>query len=169
MNYNLAYGLFRTRSKSITDSTDATDFIFHGSLLPLDLLRISLRLYGAGFLQLMKIRQNPSARQAHTIRDNKIKISERTDPSHPLSVLFFERLWLSRSDEHKRYDIWYCLPDSRSLCGYNPETSSRVTLASLGTVFQTGLGAWLFVVWLFCYLVDCRKSTTASARFFTFH
>ena len=53
MIYNLAYGLFRPRSKSITDSTDATDFIFHGfSFLFLDLLLIFLRLYGAGFLQL---------------------------------------------------------------------------------------------------------------------
>ena len=35
--------------------------------------------------------------------------------------------------------IWYCLPDSRPAMLLNPETSSRVTLASLGTVFQTGL------------------------------
>ena len=47
------------------------------------------------------------------------------------------------------YDYWrayiylstylrrYCLPDSSYLLGCNPETSSRVTLASLGTVFQT--------------------------------
>ncbi|MCI6804146.1 MAG: hypothetical protein ACI4CB_09655 [Prevotella sp.] len=33
----------------------------------------------------------------------------------------------------------YCLPDSTSLYSYNPETSSRVTLATLGTVFQTEL------------------------------
>ncbi len=31
----------------------------------------------------------------------------------------------------------YCLPDSSLIYVYNPETSSRVTLASLGTVFQT--------------------------------
>ena len=31
---------------------------------------------------------------------------------------------------------WYCLPDSHPLLGFNPETSSRVTLASLGTGFQ---------------------------------
>ena len=31
----------------------------------------------------------------------------------------------------------YCLPDSYPLLAFNPETSSRVTLASLGTVFQT--------------------------------
>ena len=33
--------------------------------------------------------------------------------------------------------MWYCLPDSLSLFVYNPETASRVTLAALGTVFQT--------------------------------
>ena len=31
----------------------------------------------------------------------------------------------------------YCLPDSSPMYVYNPETSSRVTLASLGIVFQT--------------------------------
>ena len=35
--------------------------------------------------------------------------------------------------------IWYCLPDSLSSCVYNPETSSRVTLASLGIGFQPKL------------------------------
>ena len=35
--------------------------------------------------------------------------------------------------------MWYCLPDSLSLLVYNPETASRVTLAALGTVFQTAL------------------------------
>ena len=34
---------------------------------------------------------------------------------------------------------WYCLPDSHPLLIYNPETSSRVTLALLGIVFQTNL------------------------------
>ena len=38
---------------------------------------------------------------------------------------------------------WYCLPDSRPRYGFNPETSSRVTLASLGTVFQTALSVLL--------------------------
>ena len=33
--------------------------------------------------------------------------------------------------------MWYCLPDSLSYFSCNPETASRVTLASLGTVFQT--------------------------------
>ena len=34
---------------------------------------------------------------------------------------------------------WYCLLDSRPLLGFNPETSSRVTLASLGIAFQANL------------------------------
>ena len=33
----------------------------------------------------------------------------------------------------------YCLPDSRLSLSRNPETSSRVTLAALGIVFQTNL------------------------------
>ena len=39
----------------------------------------------------------------------------------------------------KEHVIRYCLPDSSLLLSYNPETSSRVTLASLGIVFQTKL------------------------------
>ena len=35
--------------------------------------------------------------------------------------------------------MWYCLPDSLSLLVYNSETASRVTLATLGIVFQTKL------------------------------
>ena len=34
---------------------------------------------------------------------------------------------------------WYCLPDSRSPLVCSPETSSRVTLASLGIAFQAKL------------------------------
>ena len=33
----------------------------------------------------------------------------------------------------------YCLPDSSPFIIGNPETASRVTLASLGIVFQTNL------------------------------
>ena len=55
---------------------------------------------------------------------------------------------------------WYCLPDSRPLLIYNPGTSSRVTLALLGIVFQTNLIAsvvcyWLLVVGWYC-LPDSR-------------
>ena len=38
---------------------------------------------------------------------------------------------------HKLLMGWYCLPDSFTWCTNNPETSSRVTLALLGIVFQT--------------------------------
>ena len=41
------------------------------------------------------------------------------------------------------YESWYCLPDSRFFHVCNPETSSRVTLATLGTVFQTDFVALL--------------------------
>ena len=34
-------------------------------------------------------------------------------------------------------ESWYCLPDSHVLHVCNPETRSRVTLDSFGTVFQT--------------------------------
>jgi len=58
----------------------------------------------------------------------------------------------------------YCLPDSNLYIGRNPETLSRVTLASLGIVFQTKIvflycpvtraTQWLcLVVWLSCGLV----------------
>ncbi|MEE1152819.1 MAG: hypothetical protein UHS55_06820 [Prevotella sp.] len=40
---------------------------------------------------------------------------------------------------------WYCLPDSYSLHTCNPETSSRVTLAPLGTVFQTAILSMLVI------------------------
>ena len=56
------------------------------------------------------------------------------------------------------YEFWYCLPDSRFFPVCNPETSSRVTLATLGTVFQTGIVALLvrcFVGSLLCWLVAC--------------
>ena len=37
------------------------------------------------------------------------------------------------------YIARYCLPDSSPLRGYSPETSSRVTLASLGIGFQPNI------------------------------
>ena len=63
-------------------------------------------------------------------------------------------------------ESWYCLPDSCLLHVCNPETTSRVTLASLGTVFQTD-SDWTkeismlmmlfsgFVVLLFSDFVEC--------------
>ena len=45
------------------------------------------------------------------------------------------------------YEFWYCLPDSRFFPVCNPETSSRVTLATLGTVFQTDfIACWMLLV-----------------------
>ena len=45
------------------------------------------------------------------------------------------------------YESWYCLPDSRFFHVCNPETSSRVTLATLGTVFQTDfIACWMLLV-----------------------
>ena len=38
-----------------------------------------------------------------------------------------------------QFICWYCLPDSRSPLVCSPETSSRVTLASLGIAFQAKL------------------------------
>ena len=50
------------------------------------------------------------------------------------------------------YESWYCLPDSRFFPVCNPETSSRVTLATLGTVFQTDFVAfWLVAFWLVAF------------------
>ena len=58
------------------------------------------------------------------------------------SLFFF--LFLSIDILSARFlSAWYCLPDSLPRHGFNPETSSRVTLASLGTVFQTGLSVLL--------------------------
>ena len=45
--------------------------------------------------------------------------------------------------QSESYESWYCLPDSRFFHVCNPETSSRVTLATLGTVFQTDFIALL--------------------------
>ena len=45
--------------------------------------------------------------------------------------------------QSESYESWYCLPDSRFFPVCNPETSSRVTLATLGTVFQTDFVALL--------------------------
>ena len=46
------------------------------------------------------------------------------------------------------YEFWYCLPDIRFFPVCNPDTSARVTLATLGTVFQTGIvGCGLLVLY----------------------
>ena len=73
------------------------------------------------------------------------------------------------------YEFWYCLPDSLFFPVCNPETSSRVTLATLGTVFQTGIvgcgllvmGYWLWVVgyglWVVGF-VECKNETTINQQ-----
>ena len=55
----------------------------------------------------------------------------------------------------------YCLPDSFYFGGFGPETSSRVTLASLGTVFQTVLVVWLFSC-SFVYIAVCASFKTTT-------
>ena len=60
------------------------------------------------------------------------------NPFNPRSFhhwVFFEHGFIGFNGCLLRYR--YCLPDSFTWCTYNPETSSRVTLASLGIVFQT--------------------------------
>ena len=46
---------------------------------------------------------------------------------------------VTRDDEQAHYNARYCLPDSNFLLVFNPETSSRVTLAALGIGFQPNL------------------------------
>ena len=61
--------------------------------------------------------------------------------------------------------MWYCLPDSLSLLVYNPETSSRVTLALLGTVFQTALTV-LARLWLSRHIQNQSRIADATDLFF---
>ena len=57
-------------------------------------------------------------------------------------MIDFEHLWSSRSDEHVKSDCVGTVFQTAFLTAcYNPETLSRVTLASLGIVFQTNLAA----------------------------
>ena len=54
--------------------------------------------------------------------------------------------------QSESYESWYCLPDSCFFHVCNPETSSRVTLATLGTVFQTDFVALLDVAcWMLLF------------------
>ena len=79
------------------DNTDATDFIFSRILfllvLPLDIgfTTDCFCAYTAlDSLQQEIIRDNHCAQQAPKIQQHTIKIRERTDPSHRLSVIDFE-------------------------------------------------------------------------------
>ena len=67
------------------------------------------------------------------------------------------------------YEFWYCLPDSRFFPVCNPETSSRVTLATLGTVFQTDFVALLDVAcWMLlfgcCFLAILAINQTTKSQ-----
>ena len=64
--------------------------------------------------------------------------------------------------QRESYESWYCLPDSRFFPVCNPETSSRVTLATLGTVFQTDFVALLAR----CFLARCFLARCFLARCF---
>ena len=67
-------------------------------------------------------------------RRNKIREKDKIRRIGVIRELF-ERV--RTEPKAKEHVIRYCLPDSSLLLSYNPETSSRVTLASLGIVFQT--------------------------------
>ena len=108
-------------SKSITDKRmrricSFTDFY---SVL-LDFLRLSGAMILTDYLLLESIQ--------HRIGANKIRVRFTTE-------FFFEHGFIGFNGCLLRYR--YCLPDSFTWCTNNPETSSRVTLASLGIVFQT--------------------------------
>ena len=61
-------------------------------------------------------------------------------PINPCSFnLSFFRTRIYQIDTDASIMWRYCLPDSSSLHGYNPETSSQVTLAPLGIGFQPNL------------------------------
>ena len=128
-------------SKSITDNPDATDLFFHRFLLCLAgflcacraqwLSRIisCWRLSSAVKAQIQSV-VNP-------IPSSNTKLNPWKDKIRRIGVIreLFEHV--RTEPKAKEHVIRYCLPDSSLLLSYNPETSSRVTLASLGIVFQT--------------------------------
>ena len=77
-----AYGLFRQRSKSITDKADATDFIFSRISFTLGFVTDFFAPDGAGLPQAKGKSVRIHAPMAHIIQMHRIKIRERTDPSH---------------------------------------------------------------------------------------
>ena len=133
-------------SKSITDNPDATDLFFHGfyclvgflcACRALGLSRINScwRLSSAVKAQIQSV-VNP-------IPSSNTKLNPWKDKIRRIGVIreLFERV--RTEPKAKEHVIRYCLPDSSLLLSYNPETSSRVTLASLGIVFQI---LWFLVV-----------------------
>ena len=128
-------------SKSITDNADATDLFFHGFLL---CCWISLRLSGAMIVTDYLLLEESCAVQAQIqsernplqyTRPNKEIREKIKSVASVLSVNSLSACGLSR--RRRSTTMWYCLPDNSLLLSYNPETSSRVTLALLGIVFQT--------------------------------
>jgi len=135
--------------KEFTDNADATDFIFS---------RISfcvatwywiyyglyLHLYGAG---LPPARVNPwkSQRPAGAEKSNNtIKIRERTNPSHPLSIR--DRFWTWRASQRRvSSSTRYCLPDSY-FCVVVKTPRLRPGLLSLRSVLASRQILWLLVV-----------------------
>ena len=112
---------------------------FHGFLLLLDFYRISLRLTARDCL---KRREYPSKSMrlgAHNPR------RQDKNPWKNRSVASAFYMWSSLNACGRReamstwWYVWYCLPDSNLYISRNPETSSRVTLASLGIGFLTKL------------------------------
>ena len=129
-------------SKSITDNADATDLFFHGFLL---CCWISLRLSGAGIVTDYLLLEESCAVQAqiqserNPISSGNVRLNEiREKIKSVASVLSVNSLSACGQSRRRRSTtMWYCLPDSSLLLSYNPEPSSRVTLALLGIVFQT--------------------------------
>ena len=105
-------------------------------------LRISITLWTIWGLSLAGVYPAPSGaiiiRNKSNIKWN-IRLNEIREKiksvASALSVNLLSACGLSR--RRRSTTMWYCLPDSLSLLVYNPETSSQVTLAALGTVFQT--------------------------------
>ena len=120
-----------------TDCTDITDFI-RGATWYWIYYGLHLRLYGAGCLHQEIIRGNPSARQAQIN-----PTTQKKSVKEQIRRIGFIRdcLWTWRASQRRAStSMGYCLPDSiTSISFSNPETSSRVTLATLGIVFQTKL------------------------------
>ena len=88
-------------------------------------------------LQQEIIRDNHSARQAQTNHNRKNKSVK--EQIRRIRVIR-DRFWTRReSRRRKSLSIRYCLPYSPPRHCFNPETSSRVTLASLDIGFQPNL------------------------------
>ena len=106
--------------------------------LILDLLRIAFAPIRRG---MPPARDNPwqSQRPTGANKSNNTKKSVK-EQIRRIGVIR-DRFWTRRASQRRAStSMGYCLPDSiTSISFSNPETSSRVTLATLGIVFQTKL------------------------------